>query len=512
MDVIEKRWAEHGFTINRTKTHVWVPSGNDLTLDPGVQVKELPILGAKLKVQGDQEDAPVTLGAKPGEDLGKATARLKTLFNNLHEITEKGLERHISAALFRLYVGNGSAYPLRLGDATEESAKTHDELVRECWGWLAGRKLSDEAWTRASLPLSMGGCGVPSAESRRAPAAWAAWTSAIPIISKALALDDPTSVILQSGPLLEPLQKAHSALSQQAPDLASARMEFHGAIKMPVKQKTLTNAINEGTRARVLEKLETSEKAMFRSFGGQGAGTWLEGPPDVSCILPNPLWQTSVRLRMGMPAAAADDATRTQGACRNTTAAGRVCGEPLSGDDMHPLHCACGGGVVLRHASLARSVGRMAAEHRGTVVRYEQRTPALDKIITLQPSGETKTLEAILDVVYDNMPGQVLLDVRVCSPCAGEHAWVQAAARRDGEAAARQVRNKETRYGPTVTPFVVETGGRPSKEAREWVRTLARDSQHDEPPSMLGAGIWAHISCTLQRYIAVQLRKAEGRL
>ena len=80
LDVIEKRWADHGFTINRTKTHVWVPSGNDLTLDPGVQVKELPILGAKLKVQGDQEDAPVTLGAKPGEDLGKATGRLKTIF------------------------------------------------------------------------------------------------------------------------------------------------------------------------------------------------------------------------------------------------------------------------------------------------------------------------------------------------------------------------------------------------------------------------------------------------
>ena len=144
-------------------------------------------------------------------------------------------------------------------------------------------------------------------------------------------------------------------------------------------------------------------------------------------------------------------------------------------------------------------------------MRYEQRIPALDKDVTL-PSGETQRLEAIMDVVYDNMPGQVLLDVRVCSPCAGEFASVLAASRRDGEAAARQVRDKETRYGPTVTPFVVETGGRPSREAREWVRALVRESQLDEPPAALGAKIWAHVSCTLQRYIAVQLRRAEGRL
>ena len=186
LDVIEQRWKAHGFTINRAKTHVWVPSGAQLGLDPGIQVKELPIWGTKLRVQGDLEDAPVTLGAQPGEDLGKATARLTDLVRRLLQITDKGLERHISAALFRLYAGNGSAYPLRLGDATQDTARGYDAVVREAWGCLAGRKLSDDAWARASLPLSMGGCGLPSAEARRAPAAWAAWTSAIPVISKAL--------------------------------------------------------------------------------------------------------------------------------------------------------------------------------------------------------------------------------------------------------------------------------------------------------------------------------------
>ena len=108
--------------------------------------------------------------------------------------------------------------------------------------------------------------------------------------------------------------------------------------------------------------------------------------------------------------------------------------------------------------------------------------------------------------------GTTLIDVRGCSPCAGEPAKIQAAARRDGEATARQVRNNVARYSDSVVPVVVETGGRPSKEAREWVRALVRESVHDGTPAVLGARVWAHLSCTLQRYIATQLRKAEGNL
>ena len=173
---------------------------------------------------------------------------------------------------------------------------------------------------------------------------------------------------------------------------------------------------------------------------------------------------------------------------------GRVCQRALGPDDQHPLHGACGGGVVLRHASVARAVGRMAADRLGVNARHAQRQPQLDKDV----DGET--VEAILDVVYQQPgDGQTLIDVRVCSPCAGEPAQILAAARRVGEAAARQVRNQEARYGDSVVPFVVETGGRPSKEAREWVRAVLRESIQDGTPAVLSARAWAHFSCTLQR-------------
>ena len=121
-------------------------------------------------------------------------------------------------------------------------------------------------------------------------------------------------------------------------------------------------------------------------------------------------------------------------------------------------------------------------------------------------------VQAIMDVCYHDRTGHHLIDVRICSPCAGDHARVLAASRRDGEAAARQVRAKIARYGDTVTPFIVEIGGRPSREAREWVKETIGETIQLGSHSILASKTWATLSCTLQRYVAIQLRKAEGKL
>eukprot|EP00974_Lingulodinium_polyedra_P041525 3989428-Lingulodinium_polyedra.AAC.1 len=59
------------------KTHVWATTGQSLGLPQGVQVESLPILGAKLSADGDDDDAPHTFGAAPGADLGKAIDGLR---------------------------------------------------------------------------------------------------------------------------------------------------------------------------------------------------------------------------------------------------------------------------------------------------------------------------------------------------------------------------------------------------------------------------------------------------
>eukprot|EP00974_Lingulodinium_polyedra_P033884 3258240-Lingulodinium_polyedra.AAC.1 len=95
--------------------------------------------------------------------------------------------------------------------------------------------------------------------------------------------------------------------------------------------------------------------------------------------MPDPLWQTTTRFRVGMPKAAGADATRQQGTRRHTTTAGKVCGHALTAGNTHPVHGPCGGGVVLRHGSVAHAVNRMAAEHLNVTAKYEQHRPELDK-------------------------------------------------------------------------------------------------------------------------------------
>ena len=233
----------------------------------------------------------------------------------------------------------------------------------------------------------------------------------------------------------------------------------------------------------------------------------MEGPSDQPTCLPDPLWETATRFRLGMRASADRDEGRALHTCRNTTQNGRVCGVVLEPDDLHPIHCPCGGGVCLRHGQLSRMVGRIAADHLEVAVKYEQRMPQLDKIV----QGETQ--HARLDVCYhDPQNHQVLMDVRIASPCAGETAKVAASARRDGETCCRQERNKIARYGESVMPFILETGGRPGKMAREWVRSVISQTTQMGAPAILASQAWAAISSTLQRYIATQLRKAEGKL
>ena len=72
---------------------------------------------------------------------------------------------------------------------------------------------------------------------------------------------------------------------------------------------------------------------------------------------------------------------------------------------------------------------------------------------------------------------------------------------------------KKSRYGDRVIPVIFELGGRPAEPTKQFVRTLIHamdsDDAEAEAPAR-GAQIWNRISCTLQRYVAMQLRRAAG--
>jgi len=182
------------------------------------------------------------------------------------------------------------------------------------------------------------------------------------------------------------------------------------------------------------------------------------------------------------------------------------------------VHCSIGGCTAARHNGLAREIGSLVHATLGVTPRFEQHIPHLDRTVADASTGATRPLAAILDVVYDDPDdmaglygGQVLIDVAVVSAMAGDAARVANAGRRDGVAAQRACGVKLSRYGETVVPFVVEVGGRPSEAAKAWLRhLLPRISEDAEEAAIRGADAWRRISCVVQRYVALQLRRAEA--
>lgn len=93
----------------------------------------------------------------------------------------------------------------------------------------------------------------------------------------------------------------------------------------------------------------------------------------------------------------------------------------------------------------------------------------------------------------------MLIDVCVISAKAGASNMVSRNAREDAAPVAAAVQSKRARHGTTAVPLVFDVGGRPSDEAKEWVRGLAARVDEDSDSTLRGNHIPGRISCILQR-------------
>lgn len=532
---VHQVWAAAGLPLNAGKCRQWLPNGPAATLatppaaanpptptQTAVQdqpqnapprglpplppvTPTLPLLGGHLRTAGDTEDAPTNLGAPAGSDLDAATARLQGLWDRLTKLLTAGLSKHVAGALLRSYAGAASQFVLRLSAATPRSVEGYDAALRGIWSQLLQRPLAADDWARACLPCKLGGLGLQSAESRAAAAAWSGLHSALPVASKALPASARsmfhacTANETEAKALLDTLQTMGCKE-------AFVRLDLHSALDAKARQKDTVRHIHAKRQAELLAALPPHRQAWLRSASGPGAGAFLEPPPGEDMVLTDTAWETACRLRLGLPHAAHPFPPTLPPKCCHVGANGQSCQCECDDADLHALHCNLGGGTLARHNAMARQLGRILHEAFGTQARYEQRVPNLDRM------HEGKELKAIMDVVYTTPTGDTgLIDVALVSACAGPASRVEEAARRCGAAAARACAAKVARYGREVTPFVLELAGCASEPARAWIRAAAAELDADPDSYQLhGPTLWARVSVTLQRFVALQLRRAAG--
>ena len=154
---ISDEWAKAGLSLNIAKTEIWTPRADTELGDwERRRVPSLRCLGAFLEDDGIAWSGP-GLGGETSEELERAAAKLEAYADRLCELQEAGLTMQLSQALLRYASVGGPQHVLMCKAVSRDQAEAYDARVRICWEKVVGIAFTDSAWSRATLPLKMGG-------------------------------------------------------------------------------------------------------------------------------------------------------------------------------------------------------------------------------------------------------------------------------------------------------------------------------------------------------------------
>ena len=208
------------------------------------------------------------------------------------------------------------------------------------------------------------------------------------------------------------------------------------------------------------------QRSRMLECGGPGTGTTWTSVPDTAVLRwPDAHWRCATRFRLALPLAPLGTT------CSIPRADGSLCGCAVDTFGVHLSLCKAGPARLRPHTALARRLGMQLRAVRG-FVDYERPVPDL---FTVDPHTGAIS-EAVLDIVC-TFPGATsyhAVDVSIRSPDAERYGTADI---RPGAAAASGEADKLRRYGPTVLPVVIETGGRMGLASIDALASLATEAR-----------------------------------
>ena len=226
----------------------------------------------------------------------------------------------------------------------------------------------------------------------------------------------------------------------------------------------------------------------LRGAGGPGAGGFLLPVEEGDPALPDAHFLAALKMRLRC--LVCPDGTT----CQHRRADGTVCGATLDPKGWHAKKCEVGGSRNARHDNMRDWHAPLHTRLTGHHAVKEQRVPGWDRVN--RQTGELQL--ARLDVATrDPATGQpVYVDWSITCEHSTYAPRRQACSNNDGVAAAAMVQEKRSRYPPehgNLVPLVFETGGRPSDEAAEFIRTYGQGMDTAERGAALGT-VWRQFS------------------
>ena len=226
---------------------------------------------------------------------------------------------------------------LRSTDTTNfsEVLLEFDNITREAVSRIMGGPLTHQAWCQAKLPVSMGGLGLRAAQDHSDAAFASSITSAHPLCSKLLQLDE-------DSPLSLPQELLTNLSAKMGEEVIIASESLVGRSQRELSSKIdltnlqlLTSQVQGQGRVRDIARLASV------SIKDSHAGAWLTviPSPGLGLKLQPAEFVVALRHRLGHPIYTAD------GPCP-------ACGRPSDKLGDHAMNCAWQGERIARHNGL----------------------------------------------------------------------------------------------------------------------------------------------------------------
>ena len=477
---ISREWERAGLSLNIGKTKVWTQSSETpLGEWAGRKVDALRCLGADLNDDGVTWAEPI-IGSTGLAELDAVATKLTGYAARLAELRTYGLSVQLSQALLRYAAVGGPQHILMCKRVAPESAAVYDARIRALWEDLMAGTLPDDIWGRASLPKQYGGLA-PGTLGHRASAAYlTASLRTLPEVLRRTGFNTAPGLRAALQPLDSEWAAAVADLVAQGVPQRKIPFAEDGPERCP-RQKDLVDHIYKREYDERLAVMDDLGKARMRSASGAGSAAFLLLPKQQDHRVEDALFRVAVVRRLGGRVVPKGDDLQPK--CALAGARGR-CSTPLENDGIHANQCKCGGYVVRRHDRVVRWLARWIEQRVESDVLMEQVPPCEG-----EPDGR-------LDLTFGASGQRVWIDVAIVTTLTTGSDGRSRRANQDGAAARHAELGKRRKYGPSVTPFVMEALGRPGDIARSVLGRFAAD--RGQGTSVDVSEAWQSISALIQ--------------
>ena len=468
LEIVEEDGPSRGLILNRSKSLLFIPQGADASSNP--LPPEVPISRSGFCLLG----SPIGPAAFCEPTVMSRVEKIKLAVSKLRDLEDSQMETTLLRFCLSLPKFNfilRSCPPPHIRHATS----AFDALMREALSDLIGAPLSDWAWLKASLPISLGGLNMRSAVLH-APSAFIS------------SLEQSQSLMTE---ILDHQPSPSRHLAEVVPDLAQAAESPDwvtlGDIDVPLQQHHLSHKIDEASYNSLLASApDTRSRALALSSAIPHAGDWLEVVPSsaLGLHLHDREFRLCLNYWLGLRLQSREFGCP-------------ICIRGLIADPFgdHQVGCGGNGDRIHRHDAL-RDTLFSAAQSAALAPRKE--------VPSLIPGSCSRPADVFLPTWCGGRPAA--LDVSVISTM--QPLTISGAANNQGyalkiaEERKRAAHNEACRsVGVTFTPLVIESLGRWSDDAIGTISRIGRlmGQRSGSPPAEATRHLFQKLAISLWR-------------